>query len=79
MTKKKFPGFRREVNETSESDGDMDLKEGFRNELLAMETSLRNGGLGGVDKYPDWEKRLKSANSLDEFVSVTVCLGECKC
>ena len=52
-----------------DSDGDVELVEGFRSELLAMESGLRNGGLGGVDKYTDWEKKLKAAKTIKEFVS----------
>lgn len=35
-----------------------------------MESGLRNGGLGGVDNYTDWEKKLQNAKTIKEFVSV---------
>ena len=35
-----------------------------------MESGLRNGGLGGVDNYADWEKKLQNAKTIKEFVSV---------
>ena len=35
-----------------------------------MESGLRNGGLGGVDNYTDWEKKLQNAKAIKEFVSV---------
>ena len=56
-------------NEQQDSDGDVELVEGLRSELLAMESGLRNGGLGGVDNYSDWEKKLQAAKTIKEFVS----------
>ena len=42
----------------------------FLQELLDVETRLRNGGLGGVDEYADWEKKLQSAMTIEQFVSM---------
>ena len=57
-------------NELRDSDGEVDLIEGLRSELQAMESGLRNGGLGGVDNYPDWEKKIQNAKTIKEFVSI---------
>ena len=51
------------------SDGEADLVDGFRSEMLAMEMGLRNGGLGGVSNFPEWEKKLTDAKTIKEFVS----------
>ena len=66
-------------NELRDSDGEVDLIEGLRSELQAMESGLRNGGLGGVDNYTDWEKKLENAKTIKEFVSIPiyVMLHEC--
>ena len=38
-------------------------------ELLDMETRLTAGGLGGVPNETVWTKKLKKANTVEEFVS----------
>ena len=48
------------------------MVEGLREELLDMEMRLRNGGLGGVDNFKEWEKKIQDASTLSEFVSEIV-------
>ena len=45
-----------------------DLIEGFREELLEIETRLRGGGLGGVKDFPLWENKLKTATDQETLV-----------
>ena len=36
---------------------------------MDLEMRLRNGGLGGVDNFTDWEKNINKAKKIQEFVS----------
>ena len=35
-----------------------------------MEMRLRNGGLGGVPSFPEWEKSVRSVDSVKELVCI---------
>ncbi|XP_021346334.1 tyrosine-protein kinase BAZ1B-like isoform X2 [Mizuhopecten yessoensis] len=53
--------------ELRDSDGDKEMLDGFRKELLDTEMKLRYGGLGGVDKFEAWEEKLESATDIAVF------------
>lgn len=50
-----------------------DATEGYRAEMFDMEMRLRNGGLGGVDNFTDWDKKLQTTQSVKELAE---CLLE---
>ena len=39
---------------------------------MDIEMRLRNGGLGGVDNFTDWEKNIEKAQTIPEFVSILI-------
>ncbi|XP_078333883.1 tyrosine-protein kinase BAZ1B-like isoform X2 [Crassostrea virginica] len=45
----------------------------FKKELLDIELKLRNGGLGGVEDFPVWEKKLETSTNIKNLVE---CLLE---
>ncbi|XP_055899439.1 tyrosine-protein kinase BAZ1B-like [Biomphalaria glabrata] len=53
--------------ELRDSDGDVEMVEGFKKELSDMELRLRNGGLGGVKDYDEWEATLMKATEISEL------------
>ncbi len=55
--------------QTEVVDGDTEMLEGFKAEMMDMEMRLRNGGLGGVNNFTDYEKRLENAKTIKELVS----------
>ncbi|XP_033752647.1 tyrosine-protein kinase BAZ1B-like isoform X2 [Pecten maximus] len=58
---------KRAVCELRDSDGDKEMLNGFKQELLDTETKLRYGGLGGVNGFEVWEARLESTTDIAEF------------
>ncbi|XP_077978529.1 LOW QUALITY PROTEIN: tyrosine-protein kinase BAZ1B-like [Glandiceps talaboti] len=60
LSKRPFPGLR-------DSDGKQELLDNFKQDLLDTETRLRKGGLGGVDNYDKWEKKLINATKVKEM------------
>ncbi|KAK3101036.1 hypothetical protein FSP39_000430 [Pinctada imbricata] len=61
----------RKEKELRDSDGDKDMEGSFKKELLETEIRLRHGGLGGVTDFPEWEKRLETA---EDFKTLGKCL-----
>ncbi|XP_060064510.1 tyrosine-protein kinase BAZ1B-like [Ylistrum balloti] len=63
---------KRAVCELRDSDGDKEMLDGFRQELLDTETKLRYGGLGGVDNFDTWESGLETASDVSEFAKLMI-------
>ncbi len=59
---------RAKTEQNEVTDGDTEMLEGFKAELMDMEMRLRNGGLGGVDNFSGYEKRLENAKTIKELV-----------
>ena len=57
------------AKELRESDGNKEMMESFKSELSDIELRLRNGGLGGVDGFEDWENKLMEATDVQTMVS----------
>ncbi|KAL5007746.1 hypothetical protein ScPMuIL_016552 [Solemya velum] len=64
---------KRNNKELRDSDGDKEMMEGIKKELLETELKLRNGGLGGVPHFDIWDKKLESAV---EIQTLADCLLE---
>ncbi|KAL4225144.1 Tyrosine-protein kinase baz1b [Mactra antiquata] len=62
-------------NELRDCDGDKEMIESFKRELLETELRLRNGGLGGVDDFDKWNVILETAT---EVSSLAECLLDCQ-
>ncbi|XP_014681000.1 PREDICTED: tyrosine-protein kinase BAZ1B-like isoform X2 [Priapulus caudatus] len=58
-----------------DSDGDRELLEAFRQELLETEVKVSQGGLGGVPNTEKWEEELCAATSLKDLGA---CLIKCQ-
>ncbi|XP_059141416.1 tyrosine-protein kinase BAZ1B-like isoform X2 [Physella acuta] len=61
--------------ELRDSDGDVEMMAGFKKELSDMELRLRNGGLGGVSDFDEWESKLMDAT---EIADMSECLLQVK-
>ena len=76
--------YRVKSEQTEVVDGDTEMLEGFKAEMMDMEMRLRNGGLGGVNNFTDYEKRLENAKTIKELVSnlmevLCVCISNPIC
>ncbi|XP_013403030.1 tyrosine-protein kinase BAZ1B [Lingula anatina] len=54
-------------NELRTYDGETELWEGFKQELLETESRLRNGGLGGVENFDKWQAQLLKAKDVKDL------------
>ncbi|XP_053384171.1 tyrosine-protein kinase BAZ1B-like isoform X2 [Mercenaria mercenaria] len=61
--------------ELRDCDGDKEMIESLKKELLETELRLRNGGLGGVDDFPTWNTKLETAVDVSTLGD---CLLECQ-
>ncbi|XP_055996600.1 tyrosine-protein kinase BAZ1B-like isoform X2 [Ostrea edulis] len=50
--------------ELRDCDGEQGLIDAYKKELLDTELKLRNGGLGGVDEFAIWEKKLETSTDI---------------
>lgn len=57
-------GYQRNNLELRDSEGNEEMVAGFKKELSDVETRLRNGGLGGVANYAQWEAQLMSTTDI---------------
>ncbi|XP_077863492.1 tyrosine-protein kinase BAZ1B-like [Saccoglossus kowalevskii] len=65
MSKRSSPDLR-DIN------GDQELLESFKEDLLETETRVRKGGLGGVDQYEIWEKKLETAVKIKDLGALLI-------
>ncbi|CAL1535554.1 unnamed protein product [Lymnaea stagnalis] len=62
--------------ELRDSDGDVEMMASFKRELSDMELRLRNGGLGGVPNFNEWEARLMEAIDISVLIECLLQVRE---